>query len=109
MPSRAKLILDNLAKKYELLKKQTSHNALGADTAEALIDVVQYSLKFLSQCNQIPLNSSVPGKDYFAFAAKKKGGKISRAVNKNLFAPDTAKKLEKVLSKTLSDLPLAER
>lgn len=109
MPSKAKVILDNLSKKYELLKKQTSISALGADTAKALIDVVQYSLKFLSQCNQIPLNSSVPGKNYFSFKAKKKAKKISRAVNKDLFASDTANKLEEALSKNLSDLPLAER
>lgn len=86
MLSKAKSILDNLSEKYELLKKQISISALGADTGEALIDVVRYSLKFLSQCNQIPLNSSVPGKNYFSFTRKKRAEKISRAVNKDLYA-----------------------
>lgn len=109
MSSKAKSILFNLSKKYELLKKQTSLNALGLDTAEALIDIVLHSLKFLSQCNQIPLTSIVPEKDYFSFAVDRRSGKISRAVNKDLFTFDIVNKLKRTLSGNVADLSFAQR
>jgi hypothetical protein len=68
MRSKVKSILDNLSKKYELLKRQASVNALGVDTTKALIAVVEDSLKFLRHCDQITLHSAVVGKNYFSFA-----------------------------------------
>ena len=109
MPLKAKSILSNLSRIYDLLKKQTASDALGTGTAEALIEVVEHSLIFLSRCNQIPLISNVPGKSYFSFAVKSKTLKISRAVNKDLFAIDTVSKLRKVLGGKISDMPLAVR
>ncbi len=109
MPSKTSSVLVNLSKNYDVLKKLTSINAMGADTAKAFVQLVQNSLKFLSRCDQIPLRSCVPGKDYFSFAYKGAAGKISRAVNKGLFAPDVINKLERVFSKSPSDWPLGER
>lgn len=110
MPPKASSILDNLSKNYELLKKQAAINAIAPETAKALIKLTHASLKFLvTQCTRLPLRSRVPEKDYFSFSQKGKPGKISRAVNKDLFDTEAVKKLEKAFSNNLTALPFGER
>jgi len=109
-PKATNTVLVSLSKNYELLKKQSAINDAAPATAKALIQLTHASLKFLvSQCNRIPLRSCVPGKSYFSFSQKGKPGKISRAVNKDLFIADAIKKLEKAFGNNLSALPFGER
>lgn len=72
---------------YEKLKDAFAADVKGEHNQILLGQVFDASLRFLSKCDEKPLKSLVPEKEYFAFAL---GKKLSRAVNKGLFVPDPA-------------------
>lgn len=67
---------------YAELQKGFSKDVGSKRNYELLGELYESTDQFLSKVSHAPLKSLVPGKDYFAFAKK---GKLSRAVNSNLF------------------------
>lgn len=56
-------------------------------SSESLVKCVEMSLDLLKNSNRSPINSRVPGKEYFSF---ERGGKKTRGVNEGLFHDDAA-------------------
>jgi hypothetical protein len=69
---------------YQELQTVFAKDVKSAENQALIADIYQASCKFLRQMEAKPLKSLVPSKQYFAFHQSKK---LSRAVNKQLFAP----------------------
>ena len=93
---------------YERLKELVRADAKAPDVAELLADLTSKALDFLSSCKQIPLVSKVHGKTYFSFTMKR-SGKLSRAVNAELFNPNTRRQLSYLVDGTLNNLAVPDR
>ncbi|MBI5242581.1 MAG: hypothetical protein HY922_02715 [Elusimicrobia bacterium] len=109
MPARTAVVTKKLSEIYELLKDQAAHDAKAAEVGNLLIRLAQTSLDFLSRCTQDSLISRVPGKAYFSFVTHGRGGKMSRAVNRELFDHNCLNKLRHVADGTLARMPPVER
>jgi len=72
---------------YEELKAVFAKDVKSRENQALIGDIYRASCGFLRQTETKPLRSLVPGKEYFAFRQSKK---LSRAVNKQLFAPTPA-------------------
>ncbi|MGH9398143.1 MAG: hypothetical protein ACRD18_14985, partial [Terriglobia bacterium] len=86
----------SLSEKYRSLKSATKQIET-REFADYLADITEYSLGLLNgTCEEIPLVSLVPGKEYFAFrhrspsrrAGQASSGRTSRPVNRGLFIGD---------------------
>jgi hypothetical protein len=87
MTTRVSGTLAALSNCYARLKKQAAADAKSSDTAKVIGEFAAGSLNFLSTCQRVPLVSRVPDKNYFSFTFGRKGTKLSRAVNTDLFDP----------------------
>lgn len=101
-------IVASLSAGYERLKELVRADAKAPDVAELLAALTSKALDFLSSCKQIPLVSKVHGKTYFSFTAKR-GGKLSRAVNQELFDPNVRRQLSHLVQGTLIKLAPPDR
>ena len=101
-------IVASLSGGYERLKELVRADAKAPDVAELLANLTSKALDFLSSCKQIPLVSKVHGKTYFAFTMKR-SGKLSRAVNAELFNPNTRRQLSYLVDGTLNNLAVIDR
>lgn len=101
-------IVATLSEGYERLKELARADAKAPDVAELLADLTSKALDFLSSCERVPLVSKVHGKRYFSFAIKR-NGKLSRAVNEELFNPNIRPQLTHLVQGALIDLAPAGR
>lgn len=74
--------LTDIQRRYDRLKTVFKVSAKDDNVAGLLIEIYHLTKEYLSDKTRLPLNSRVPGKDYFAFTV---GEKRSRAVNPALF------------------------
>ncbi len=75
-----------LKDKYNKVKKTCDKDYGSADTGKKILELVTFSLKFLTtKCDLIQLNSKVQGKQYCTF---KKGNTVARPANSDLFLND---------------------
>ena len=70
---------------YRELQKIFIRNVQGAEVTADIRMISEESLKFLTKLKRTDLISLVPDKKYFAFQNHGKNGKLSRAVNSDLF------------------------
>lgn len=77
--------IHTVIQKYKELQRNTSNGYYNPTNTRIIGEVFIECLRFLGSVEREPLISKVANKSYFAF---KKEGKISRAINDNLFYPD---------------------
>lgn len=82
-------VLDELRQFYKEVKLCASEDCRGQGTLDALMRLVGLSLNFLrDDCQEEPLTSLVPGKQYVAYARKDNPAVVSRPANVALFNVD---------------------
>jgi hypothetical protein len=106
--SQAAQIASTLFEGYEHLKELVRRDAKNRAVAELLADLTTKALQFLSGCQRVPLVSKVHGKTYFSFTIKR-SGKLSRAVNEELFNPNIRRQLSHLADGTLINLAPSDR
>jgi len=109
-PAGTAPVLAKIARRYELVKNQGLAVAQSPELSELIIQLTQTCLDFLSSgCEQVPLISKVPDKQYFSFKLTGTSNKISRPVNRELFNPGFRTALKNLQKAELTRLSLRER
>ena len=106
--SPATQIASALFEGYERLKELVRRDAKDPAVAVLLAGLTSKALQFLAGCQRVPLVSKVHGKTYFSFTMKR-SGKLSRAVNAELFNPNTRRQLSYLVDGTLNNLAVIDR
>lgn len=104
------LTTGELAFEYDKLKKLAAAGILRSELAEHLARIAELSILYLTDLGYaVPLHSQVPNKEYFAFSLSEDGAKLSRAVNRELFDPESIAMLPYLVAGTLEEIEPSTR
>jgi hypothetical protein len=76
---------DRIEELYRRLQKAQASDLRAASVSRLLGELLAECVSVTQHYKRVPLSTSIPGKTYFAFEGS--GGKISRAVNADLYRP----------------------
>src|SRR5438093_1010448 len=80
--------MKNVELLYRLIQRKHIGDIKAPELFGVLTQLFEASQEFVDRLHRVELRSLIPGKRYFAFEGK--AGKISRAVNQDLYEPSLA-------------------